>query len=62
MIFYQTLIFHSMKMGKILSILHTTPPDCPFHSYKDFQMHWDDLVRNKNIYYVGSYLLLLLII
>ncbi|ELK11129.1 hypothetical protein PAL_GLEAN10017172 [Pteropus alecto] len=36
----------SMKMGKILSILHTAPPDCPFRSYGDFQMHWDDL-ENK---------------
>nr|KAF6329639.1 hypothetical protein mMyoMyo1_001732 [Myotis myotis] len=40
-------VLPSMKMGKILSILHTTPPDCPFHSYKDFQMHWDDLYGYK---------------
>ncbi|XP_070277655.1 uncharacterized protein C18orf63 homolog [Myotis yumanensis] len=40
-------VLPSMKMGKILSIRHTTPPDCPFHSYKDFQMHWDDLYGYK---------------
>eukprot|EP00069_Balaena_mysticetus_P019502 bmy_02527T0 len=36
-------VLPSMKMGQIISILHTIPPDCPFHSYEDFQMHWDDL-------------------
>nr|KAF6421801.1 hypothetical protein HJG63_001737 [Rousettus aegyptiacus] len=36
-----------MKMGKILSILHTAPPDCPFRSYGDFQMHWDNLYGYK---------------
>ncbi|XP_074195940.1 uncharacterized protein C18orf63 homolog [Rhinolophus sinicus] len=39
-------VLPSMKMGKIVCILHTTPPDCPFHSYEDFQMHWDNL-ENK---------------
>ncbi|XP_076991352.1 uncharacterized protein C18orf63 homolog isoform X4 [Tamandua tetradactyla] len=39
-------VLPSMKMGQIISILHTTPPDCPFHSYEDFQMHWDAL-ENK---------------
>ncbi|XP_039694871.1 uncharacterized protein C18orf63 homolog [Pteropus medius] len=40
-------VLPSMKMGKILSILHTAPPDCPFRSYGDFQMHWDDLYGYK---------------
>ncbi|XP_004422734.1 PREDICTED: uncharacterized protein C18orf63 homolog [Ceratotherium simum simum] len=40
-------VLPSMKMGQIISILHTTPPDCPFHSYEDFQMHWDDLYGYK---------------
>ncbi|KAM8780256.1 uncharacterized protein C18orf63 homolog [Rhynchonycteris naso] len=40
-------VLPSMKMGQILSILHTTPPDCPFHSYTDFQVHWDDLYGYK---------------
>ncbi|GAB5579577.1 uncharacterized protein C18orf63 homolog isoform X2 [Prionailurus iriomotensis] len=39
-------VLPSMKRGQIISILHTIPPDCPFHSYEDFQMHWDDL-ENK---------------
>ncbi|XP_047552204.1 uncharacterized protein C18orf63 homolog isoform X2 [Lutra lutra] len=40
-------VLPSMKRGQIISILHTTPPDCPFHSYEDFQMHWDDLYGYK---------------
>ncbi|XP_076991350.1 uncharacterized protein C18orf63 homolog isoform X2 [Tamandua tetradactyla] len=40
-------VLPSMKMGQIISILHTTPPDCPFHSYEDFQMHWDALYGYK---------------
>ncbi|XP_061026453.1 uncharacterized protein C18orf63 homolog [Eubalaena glacialis] len=40
-------VLPSMKMGQIISILHTIPPDCPFHSYEDFQMHWDDLYSYK---------------
>ncbi|XP_016069098.1 PREDICTED: uncharacterized protein C18orf63 homolog [Miniopterus natalensis] len=40
-------VLPSMKKGQILSVLHTTPPHCPFHSYKDFQMHWDDLYGYK---------------
>ncbi|XP_057360265.1 uncharacterized protein C18orf63 homolog isoform X7 [Manis pentadactyla] len=38
---------YCMKMGQIISILHTIPPDCPFHSYEDLQMHWDDLYGYK---------------
>ncbi|CAD7679217.1 unnamed protein product [Nyctereutes procyonoides] len=40
-------VLPSMKRGQIISILHTTPPDCPFHSYEDFRMHWDDLYGYK---------------
>ncbi|XP_060467844.2 uncharacterized protein C18orf63 homolog [Panthera onca] len=40
-------VLPSMKRGQIISILHTIPPDCPFHSYEDFQMHWDDLYGYK---------------
>ncbi|KAM9633257.1 uncharacterized protein C18orf63 homolog [Trichechus inunguis] len=40
-------VLPSMKMGQIINILHNTPPDCPFHSYRDFQMHWDDLYGYK---------------
>ncbi|KAF3829739.1 hypothetical protein GH733_001690 [Mirounga leonina] len=36
-------VLPSMKRGQIIRILHTIPPDCPFHSYEDFQMHWNDL-------------------
>ncbi|KFO38433.1 hypothetical protein H920_00167 [Fukomys damarensis] len=39
-------ILPSMKMGQIINILHAIPADCPFHSFKDFQMHWDNL-ENK---------------
>ncbi|XP_029778329.1 uncharacterized protein C18orf63 homolog [Suricata suricatta] len=40
-------VLPSMKRGQIINILHTIPPDCPFHSYEDFQMHWDDLYGYK---------------
>ncbi|XP_027623927.1 uncharacterized protein C18orf63 homolog [Tupaia chinensis] len=40
-------VLPSMKMGQIISILNAIPPDCPFHSYEDFQMHWDDLYGYK---------------
>ncbi|XP_036597897.1 uncharacterized protein C18orf63 homolog [Trichosurus vulpecula] len=36
-------VLPSMKMGQITSILHTVPPDCPFRSREDFQIHWDSL-------------------
>ncbi|XP_068788159.1 uncharacterized protein C18orf63 homolog [Struthio camelus] len=36
-------VLPSMKMGQIISISHTIPPESPFHSYKDFQMHWKNL-------------------
>ncbi|XP_054549964.1 uncharacterized protein C18orf63 homolog [Talpa occidentalis] len=40
-------ILPSMKMGQVLSVLHTMPPDCPFHSFDDFRMHWDTLYGYK---------------
>ncbi|XP_045743888.1 uncharacterized protein C18orf63 homolog [Mirounga angustirostris] len=40
-------VLPSMKRGQIIRILHTIPPDCPFHSYEDFQMHWNDLYGYK---------------
>uniref|UniRef100_A0A4X1TZ59 DUF4708 domain-containing protein n=1 Tax=Sus scrofa TaxID=9823 RepID=A0A4X1TZ59_PIG len=40
-------VLPSMKMGQIVNILHTIPPDCPFHSYEDFRKHWDDLYGYK---------------
>uniref|UniRef100_D3Z8L1 Similar to human chromosome 18 open reading frame 63 n=2 Tax=Rattus norvegicus TaxID=10116 RepID=D3Z8L1_RAT len=40
-------ILPSMKMGQIINFLHTAPPDCPFHSFEDFQRHWDDLYGYK---------------
>nr|XP_025039599.1 uncharacterized protein C18orf63 homolog isoform X3 [Pelodiscus sinensis] len=33
-------VLPSMKMGQIISISHIIPPESPFHSFKDFQMHW----------------------
>ncbi|XP_051019191.1 uncharacterized protein C18orf63 homolog [Acomys russatus] len=40
-------VLPSMKMGQIINILHAAPPDCPFHSFEDFQRHWDDLYGYK---------------
>ncbi|KAM7174696.1 LOW QUALITY PROTEIN: uncharacterized protein C18orf63 homolog [Macrochelys suwanniensis] len=37
------LPLYSMKMGQIVSISHIIPPESPFCSYKDFQMHWKNL-------------------
>ncbi|XP_067393557.1 uncharacterized protein C18orf63 homolog [Emydura macquarii macquarii] len=36
-------VLPSMKMGQIINISHIIPPECPFHSYKDFQMHWKNM-------------------
>nr|XP_048693187.1 uncharacterized protein C18orf63 homolog [Caretta caretta] len=36
-------VLPSMKMGQIISISHVIPSESPFHSYKDFQMHWKNL-------------------
>lgn len=42
-----SLPMHSMKMGQIINISHIIPPESPFRSYKDFQIHWKNLVRNN---------------
>ncbi|XP_005517508.1 PREDICTED: uncharacterized protein C18orf63 homolog isoform X2 [Pseudopodoces humilis] len=36
-------VLPSMKMGQIINISHIIPPESPFRSYKDFQMHWKSL-------------------
>uniref|UniRef100_A0A8C3R481 Chromosome 18 open reading frame 63 n=1 Tax=Cyanoderma ruficeps TaxID=181631 RepID=A0A8C3R481_9PASS len=36
-------VLPSMKMGQIINITHIIPPESPFRSYKDFQMHWKSL-------------------
>ncbi|XP_009072937.1 PREDICTED: uncharacterized protein C18orf63 homolog [Acanthisitta chloris] len=36
-------VLPSMKMGQIISISHVIPPESPFRSYKEFQMHWKSL-------------------
>ncbi|XP_037235128.1 uncharacterized protein C18orf63 homolog [Falco rusticolus] len=36
-------VLPSMKMGQIINISHIIPPESPFHSYKEFQMHWKNL-------------------
>ncbi|OXB80181.1 UNVERIFIED_CONTAM: hypothetical protein H355_011541, partial [Colinus virginianus] len=36
-------VLPSMKMGQIINISHVIPPESPFHSYEEFQMHWKNL-------------------
>ncbi|XP_030068672.1 uncharacterized protein C18orf63 homolog [Microcaecilia unicolor] len=36
-------VLPSMKMGQIVSISHSIPPDSPFLSYENFQAHWKNL-------------------
>ncbi|OPJ68485.1 hypothetical protein AV530_006116 [Patagioenas fasciata monilis] len=36
-------VLPSMKMGQIISISHIIPPESPFRSYTEFQMHWKNL-------------------
>ncbi|XP_058278467.1 uncharacterized protein C18orf63 homolog [Hirundo rustica] len=36
-------VLPSMKMGQIINISHIIPPESPFRSYKDFEMHWKSL-------------------
>ncbi|XP_054980854.1 uncharacterized protein C18orf63 homolog [Sorex araneus] len=40
-------VLPSMKMGQIRSVLHMAPPNCPFHSFEDFQKHWNHLYGYK---------------
>lgn len=51
-----SLPVHSMKMGQIINISHIIPPESPFHSYKDFQMHWKSLVRNTYTAFIFPFL------
>ncbi|XP_074998287.1 uncharacterized protein C18orf63 homolog [Calonectris borealis] len=36
-------VLPSMKMGQIINISHIIPPESPFRSYKELQMHWKNL-------------------
>ncbi|KAM6444417.1 uncharacterized protein C18orf63 homolog [Rhynochetos jubatus] len=36
-------VLPSMKMGQIINISHIIPPESPFRSYKEFQIHWKNL-------------------
>ncbi|KAM6142993.1 uncharacterized protein C18orf63 homolog [Phoenicopterus ruber ruber] len=36
-------VLPSMKMGQIINISHIIPPESPFRSYKEFQVHWKNL-------------------
>ncbi|XP_074733333.1 uncharacterized protein C18orf63 homolog isoform X2 [Strix uralensis] len=36
-------VLPSMKMGQIVNISHIIPPESPFRSYEEFQMHWKNL-------------------
>ncbi|KAM4684550.1 uncharacterized protein C18orf63 homolog [Amazona ochrocephala] len=36
-------VLPSMKMGQIINISHIIPPESPFRSYEELQMHWKNL-------------------
>nr|XP_056710926.1 uncharacterized protein C18orf63 homolog [Euleptes europaea] len=36
-------VLPSMKMGQIISISHVIPPESPFQSYSNLQLHWENL-------------------
>uniref|UniRef100_A0A8B9F6F2 Chromosome 18 open reading frame 63 n=1 Tax=Amazona collaria TaxID=241587 RepID=A0A8B9F6F2_9PSIT len=36
-------VLPSMKMGQIINISHVIPPESPFRSYEELQMHWKNL-------------------
>ncbi|XP_059671801.1 uncharacterized protein C18orf63 homolog [Gavia stellata] len=36
-------VLPSMKIGQIINISHIIPPESPFRSYGEFQMHWKNL-------------------
>ncbi|XP_078543937.1 uncharacterized protein C18orf63 homolog isoform X2 [Lissotriton helveticus] len=40
-------VLPSMKMGQIMNVHHTIPPESPFLSYKDLQLHWRNLYGYK---------------
>ncbi|KAM6283390.1 uncharacterized protein C18orf63 homolog isoform 2-T3 [Porphyrio hochstetteri] len=48
-------VLPSMKMGQIINISHIIPPESPFHSYKEFQMHWKNLeIKSKHVKLAGE--------
>ncbi|XP_062489087.1 uncharacterized protein C18orf63 homolog isoform X4 [Pezoporus occidentalis] len=48
-------VLPSMKMGQIINISHIIPPESPFHSYKEFQMHWKNLeIKSKHVNLAGE--------
>ncbi|XP_057270722.1 uncharacterized protein C18orf63 homolog isoform X2 [Pezoporus wallicus] len=48
-------VLPSMKMGQIINISHIIPPESPFHSYKEFQMHWKNLeIKSKHMNLAGE--------
>ncbi|XP_025750669.1 uncharacterized protein C18orf63 homolog isoform X3 [Manacus vitellinus] len=43
-------VLPSMKMGQIINITHIIPPESPFRSYKEFQVHWKSLeIKSKHM-------------
>ncbi|XP_060030029.1 uncharacterized protein C18orf63 homolog [Erinaceus europaeus] len=40
-------VLPSMKMGQISNIVHKMPPECPFKSYEELQIHWNDMYGYK---------------
>ncbi|XP_074679106.1 uncharacterized protein C18orf63 homolog isoform X3 [Strix aluco] len=42
-------VLPSMKMGQIVNISHIIPPESPFRSYEEFQMHWKNLRNLSHI-------------
>ncbi|XP_061220656.1 uncharacterized protein C18orf63 homolog isoform X3 [Neopsephotus bourkii] len=48
-------VLPSMKMGQIINISHIIPPESPFHSYKELQMHWKNLeIKSKHMNLAGE--------
>ncbi|XP_051784715.1 uncharacterized protein C18orf63 [Erpetoichthys calabaricus] len=48
-------VLPSLKMGQIMKISHTFSPECPFQSYEEIKLHWDNLYgyklpQNEEIY------------
>ncbi|XP_074733354.1 uncharacterized protein C18orf63 homolog isoform X4 [Strix uralensis] len=48
-------VLPSMKMGQIVNISHIIPPESPFRSYEEFQMHWKNLeIKSKHMKLAGE--------
>ncbi|KAM9575768.1 uncharacterized protein C18orf63 homolog isoform 6-T6 [Guaruba guarouba] len=48
-------VLPSMKMGQIINISHIIPPESPFRSYKELQMHWKNLeIKSKHLNLAGE--------